>query len=182
MELTNIAFYLFAIVVLGSAAVVVFSKKLMHSAFALLFTLFGVAGFYVLLLADFIAITQIMVYIGGILILIIFAVMMTQRISDVNISSGKRSKSSLLVAGLSCAVVAVTLIIMYGNANFILKEIAPVDSTIKPIGKLLMTDYLLAFEVAGVLLLIAFIGAALIARRDRKDLAKELKGKKTWKL
>lgn len=182
MELTNIVFYLFAVVILGSAAVVVFSKKLIHSAFALLFTLFGVAGFYVLLLADFIAITQIMVYIGGILILIIFAVMMTQRISDINISNGSRSKSSLIVGGLACALVAITLIIMFSNASFIMKDVTPVSSTIKPLGTLLLTDYLLAFEVAGVLLLIAFIGAALIVRRDRKDISKDLQGKKPWKL
>ncbi len=179
MDLITIAFYLFAIVVLGSAAVVVFSKKLMHSAFALLFTLFGVAGFYVLLLADFIAITQIMVYIGGILILIIFAVMMTQKISDVNIRSGMRGKSNLIIGGLGCAAVAITLIIMFGNADFILKETEAVDSTIKPLGKILLTDYLLAFEVAGVLLLVAFIGAALIARREgrEEELKKELKSK-----
>jgi NADH:ubiquinone oxidoreductase subunit 6 (subunit J) len=77
MELTTILFYLFSIVTVGAAAVMVFSKNIVHSAFALMFTLIGVAALYVLLYADFLAATQLLVYVGGILILILFGVMLT---------------------------------------------------------------------------------------------------------
>ena len=69
MDLVVLTYYFLAGLVIASAAVVVFSKNIMYSAFALLFTLFGVAGLYVLLNADFMAVTQIMIYIGGILVL-----------------------------------------------------------------------------------------------------------------
>jgi NADH:ubiquinone oxidoreductase subunit 6 (subunit J) len=77
MELTTILFYLFSVTTLGAAAVMVFSRNIVHSAFALMFTLIGVAALYVLLYADFLAATQLLVYVGGILILILFGVMLT---------------------------------------------------------------------------------------------------------
>jgi len=167
MEILDAVFYLFAVLVLASAAVVVFTKNVMHAAFALLFTFFGVAGLYVLLLADFIAITQIMIYVGGILILIIFGVMLTSRISGVDIKTGVTGKVQTWTAAIVTFAVFVTLSVMYMNVKWITKEVPEVKSTISLIGKSLLTDYLLAFEVAAVLLLVAFIGAALIARRGK---------------
>ena len=78
-----IVFIMFSGLIVGAGLLTVLSKRLMHSAMGLLFTLFGIAGLYALLAADFLAITQIMVYIGGILTLIIFGVMLTSRVSDV---------------------------------------------------------------------------------------------------
>ncbi|MEK6571394.1 MAG: NADH-quinone oxidoreductase subunit J, partial [Bacteroidota bacterium] len=77
MQLFDIVFYVFALVTVVSAFVVVFSKNIVHSAFSLLFTFFGVAGLYVLLNADFLAVTQLLIYVGGILILLLFGVMLT---------------------------------------------------------------------------------------------------------
>ncbi|MFP4369423.1 MAG: NADH-quinone oxidoreductase subunit J [Bacteroidota bacterium] len=165
MALFDVIFYFFAFIILVSAAGVVFSKKLMYSAFSLLFTFFGVAGIYVLLNADFIAITQIMIYIGGILVLIIFGVMLTTKITGVDIKTGTTGKMEYTLAALVTSVLAVFLIVMYSNVQWFLKEAPEAVSTIDEIGLLLMTDYLIAFEVAAVMLLIAFIGAALIARR-----------------
>jgi NADH-quinone oxidoreductase subunit J len=167
MEIFDLVFYVFAVLIVVSAAGVVFSKNVMHSAFSLLFTFFGVAGLYVLLLADFIAVTQIMIYIGGILILIIFGVMLTSRIASVDIKSGATGKFQTGLAAIVTLVVFVTLCTMYMNAQWVIKEVPAVSSTISMIGKVLLTDYLLAFEVAAILLLVAFIGAALIARREK---------------
>lgn len=164
MDFISVLFYVFAAVILGSASVVVFSKNIMYSAFGLLFTFFGVAGFYVLLNADFIAVTQIMIYIGGILVLIIFGVMLTSKITGVDIKTGMTGKVQTGIAAAGAATVAITLIVIFGT--FAGRQPAPnVDSTIKGIGAHLLTDYVLAFEVASVLLLIAIIGAAFIARR-----------------
>ena len=165
MDLITVTFYFLAVVVLGSAAIVVFSKNIMYAAFSLLFTFFGVAGLYVLLNADFIAITQIMIYIGGILVLIIFGVMLTTKITGVDVKTGTMGSFKIGLAALACAVIAITLLVLYANVNWMTATALPQQNTIKPIGYELLTKYLLAFEVASVLLLIAIIGAALIARR-----------------
>jgi NADH-quinone oxidoreductase subunit J len=77
MDIYTIIFYIFAVITLGAACIVVFSRNIVRAAFALLFAFFGVAGIYVFLLADFIAITQLLIYVGGILVLILFGVMLT---------------------------------------------------------------------------------------------------------
>ena len=165
MNWYDIVFYGFAAIVLISAGGVVFSRKMMYSAFSLLFTFFGVAGLYVLLNADFIAVTQIMVYIGGILILIIFGVKLTSKFVDLDIKSGTTGVVQYVLAGLATLVTAVFLINMYINVEWFQNPVPQVESTVKPIGILLMTEYFLAFQVAAILLLLAFIGAAKIARR-----------------
>lgn len=165
MSLIDIAFYFFAILIVGSAYIVVTSKNIMYSAFALLFTFFGVAGIYVLLNADFLAITQIVIYIGGILVLIIFGVMLTNRITGVDIKTGTMSKLQIWITAIICLIAAGGLIIIFLQTNWN-TALAPAKvSTIEDIGRLLLTDYLIGFEIASVLLLIAIIGAALIARR-----------------
>jgi NADH-quinone oxidoreductase subunit J len=161
----NVLFYIFAVLILGSAAVVVFSKNIMYSAFSLLFTFFGVAAFYVLLSADFLAITQIMIYIGGILILIIFGVMLTNKISGVDIKTGTSGKFMMILSSLVVLIIAVSLILVFSSTKWFQNQPQKVSNSITPIGIELMTDYLLAFEVISVLLLIALVGAALIARR-----------------
>ncbi len=166
MNWFDIIFYGFALIVVVSAAGVVFSKKLITSAFSLLFTFFGVAGLYVLLNADFIAVTQIMVYIGGILVLIIFGVMLTSRITGVDIKQGTTGKFQYALAGLVTAIIAVFLIVMYSSVHWLTAPSVEVAGTVEGIGKLLITEYFLAFQVAAVLLLVAFIGAAKIARKD----------------
>lgn len=165
MDIFSIVFYFFAIIIVISAAIVVLSKNIMYSAFSLLFTFFGVAGIYVLLNADFIAVTQIMIYIGGILILIIFGVMLTSKITGVDIKSGTTGKIQIAFAGVISLIVAITLIFVFANTNWFTAELQPHQTTIENIGTELLTNYLLAFEVASVLLLIAIIGAAFIARR-----------------
>ena len=84
---TQIVFYFFAAMTVLSAAVVVFARNLIHSAFALLFTFFGVAALYVFLGADFLAATQMVIYVGGILVLLLFGVMLTHKLYDLNLKS-----------------------------------------------------------------------------------------------
>lgn len=165
MDLITIAFYFFGALTIVFGAVVVFSKNIMYSAFSLLFTFFGIAGLYVLLSADFLAITQIMIYIGGILVLIIFGVMLTTRITGVDVKSGKMGKIQIGTAGVLTSVIAASLILVFTTSKWYLAESQPVDSTINQIGNELLTNYLLAFEAASMLLLIAIVGAAFIARK-----------------
>ena len=106
----TLVFFLFSGVIVGAGLLCVLSKKLMHSAMGLLFTLFGVAGLFALLVADFLAITQIMVYIGGILTLIIFGVMLTSRVADIERQTNVMSSVST-VAGVSISVACAAFLI-----------------------------------------------------------------------
>jgi NADH-quinone oxidoreductase subunit J len=165
MELQAIVFYIFAFITIGSAFIVVFSRNIMYSVFSLLFTFFGVAGLYVLLHADFLAVTQILIYVGGILVLLLFGVMLTNRVVSVDI---KTSTVQTVPALLVVAVVAGSLSGMF-YSTFGSAVAAPVatTTTTPALGELLLTTYLLPFEIASVLLLVALIGAALMSRRDR---------------
>jgi len=166
MDLFTIIFYVFALLTLVSASVVVFSKNIVRSAFSLLFTFFGVAGLYVLLMADFIAITQLMIYVGGILVLVIFGVMLTSRQINVDAKTGT---VQTLPAVLIAAAIAGTLVGMDWSTNW--PQMGTLPETISSgtkIGDLLLTSYLLPFEIASVILLVALVGAAMIARREKK--------------
>lgn len=164
MELYTIIFYLFAALTVVSAFFVVTSKNIIHAAFFLMFTFFGVSGIYVLLGADFLAIVQIMVYVGGILILLLFGVMLTNNVVSVEIKSGTINIVPALIGlGLFTAVV-LSLVL---NNEWRIDETPIGDTTIFALGKYLLTDYVLIFELLGILLLIALIGAASMARREK---------------
>src|SRR3989339_1775956 len=109
MDLFTIVFYFLAVITLGAGAVVVFSRNIIHAAFALLFAFFGVAGLYVLLMADFIAITQLMIYVGGILVLVLFGVMLTSQVLDVQMKSGtiQTFPAVLVVSALAGTLVGI---------------------------------------------------------------------------
>lgn len=167
MSLFDTIFYVFAFIVLFSAFVVVFSRNIIYSAFSLLFTFFGVAGLYALLQADFLAITQILIYVGGILVLLLFGVMLTNRVVSVDIKTGTlQTVPALLIV----AVVAGSLSGIFYSTWKGIPAAAPslMTTTTKSLGEMLMTSYLLPFEIASVILLVALIGAAMISRRERK--------------
>ncbi len=166
MPLYSLVFYLFAFITVFSAFIVVFSKNIVYSAFSLLFTFFGVAGLYVLLNADFLAVTQILIYVGGILVLLLFGVMLTNRVISVDI---KTSTVHTVPALLIVALVAGSLSGMfYSTWRSSTAPAWTLKTTTPPIGELLMTSYLLPFELASVILLVALIGAAMVSRRERK--------------
>jgi NADH-quinone oxidoreductase subunit J len=161
MNLFNIFFYLFALITVVSAIFVVSVKNVVHSAFYLLFTFFGISGLYVLLGADFIAVTQIMVYIGGILILLLFGVMLTNKITNVEIKSGT---INIFPAILLVGVLLGALISIISRTNWKTAEKVIPNTTINNLGKILITDYVLIFELLAILLLVALVGATSIAR------------------
>jgi len=165
MSIYDVIFYLFAILTLGSGYLVVTSKNIVHAAFYLLFTLFGVAGIYVLLGADFLAIVQLMVYVGGILILLLFGVMLTNKITDVKIRTGTLH---ILPAVIGIGLFMGVLVSMMLRTNWKSEPGEIPVTTMYGLGRILLTDYVLIFELLAMLLLIALIGAASIARRDNE--------------
>ncbi len=163
MNWYDIIFYGFALLTIVSAVGVVFSRNIVYAAFSLLFTFFGVAALYVLLSADFIAITQILLYVGGILVLIVFGIMLTTRAYKVEM---KRGILSIVPAVVVAGVIAGTLIGVLTTTKWPSTNLSPYEDTARPIGALLMTNYVLPFELASILLLVALIGAVIIARRE----------------
>ena len=166
MDISTAVFYLIAIITVGSAAVVAFSRNIIYSAFSLLGTFAGVAGLYVFLGADFVAAVQVLIYVGGILVLILFAVMLTHRITDVEITNRAAGR---LPGLLVVAVFLVLLIQTIRETPWIkVKEVVHQPTTAR-IGDLFLENYLLPFELASLVLLAAMIGAVVISRKEIKE-------------
>ena len=166
MDTNLVVFYLFALAAVVGAAGVPMSKNIFWSAMALLSALVGVGGLYVLLAADFLAVTQLLVYIGGVLVLIIFAVMLTSQIKEIEVSN----QNVGLVAGAVLFVLTGTLL-SYVAIWAPWKVVPRPESheTAAAIGNGLLGPWLLPFEVASVVLLATLIGAIVVARKEIKD-------------
>jgi NADH-quinone oxidoreductase subunit J len=165
MHAESVVFVVLAILTVGSAAVVVLARSLISSAFALLGAFVGVAGFYLLLGADFVAAAQLLIYVGGILVLLLFGVMLTHKLYDLDLRGETHQLAPALVACLALAAILMRLAFQAPWARSAPREPA---ATTAEIGRLFLGRYLLPFEVASILLLVALMGAALIVRR-RKD-------------
>lgn len=180
MLFSNILFLISAILTLGFAFMVVYTKNIMHACIYLLFSLLGISGLYASMGAEFVAVTQIMVYVGGIVVLMLFAIMLT---------GGKdfKSKGQELLrlipqmgnkkSYISSSVIVFIMIISLYNLYKLIPKIITIktmnnDPTVDKLGKLLLTDHVLVFELSSVLLLGALIGAAIIARPEDKKVGK----------
>ena len=163
MNVYDFIFYLFAAITVLSAFFVVTNRNVVYSAFFLLFTFFGVAGIYVLLGADFVAIVQLIVYVGGILILLLFGVMLTNKITNVEIKTGT---INIYPAVIGVGLLSGSLLAALITSNWkTFSTEAPLPTT-AALGTMLIQEYALIFELLGIILLIALIGAASIARRE----------------
>ncbi len=162
MPYTTILFYVLALIIVVSAVMVVFNKNVVHSAFSLFFTLFAISGIFVLLKADFIALTQIMVYVGGILILLIFGVMMTTKVTNVELKTKNLNTIPSLV--FSIGIVTILIFVIF-STKWNIRLGLESEETITQIGIMLLSKYLLPFEIASIVLLVALIGSAMFARR-----------------
>ena len=159
----EIIFLGLVVIIATSATWVVVSPNLVHSAVSLLVTLFGVAGLYVFLYADFLAATQVVIYVGGILVLIIFGVMLTNKIDKPVIESDSSNK--IIGALISGFIFSILSIIIIQTKWPVLANNTEGPSTVELIGRLILGKYLLPFELISILLLAALIGAALLARK-----------------
>jgi NADH-quinone oxidoreductase subunit J len=162
----DLVFYGFAALTVLSGFFVVFSRNVVHAGFSLLFTLFGVAGLYALLGADFLAVTQTIVYIGGILILVLFAVMMTRIPQG---GAPRRGFDSAVPAGVFAIALFALLYKVITAVDWKVGQLAPPEATVAEIGTALMTDFIFPFEFASLVLLVAMIGAAILIRERRVE-------------
>ena len=160
----QLAFFVFAALTIGSALYAATAKSIVHSAFSLMATFFAVAGIYAILGSDFLAVTQVIVYVGGILILIVFGVLLTDRVpQEFRVVKPRNYLPALTAAGL--VFVALAGAAMSAKWPKLVKgELPAAATTVEAIGRSLLTDYLLPFEFASILLLIVLVGAARLAR------------------
>jgi len=161
-----VIFYFVALVLVVSAAGVAFSPNIVYSAFSLVGTFGGVAGLYVLLGADFVAGVQILIYVGGILVLILFAVMLTHRISDIHLSNRAVGRiPAFLLCGFTLGLLVMTIL----KNPWVKAEKIVNEPTTSRIGDLFLGTYLLPFELASIVLLVALIGAVIISRKEVRE-------------
>jgi NADH-quinone oxidoreductase subunit J len=166
----QIFFIIAATITLVSAIMVVTVKNLVHAAFYLILTLFGVAAFFVLLNATYLAVIQVVVYIGAIAILIIMAVMVTRNVTGEDVSFIKGFNAGWPVAIVVAALVAGALFL--GLSEWSMPDAAPdVDTSghIAQVGTELVGTYVVPTILAGMLLLAALVGAIMVAWPRRKE-------------
>lgn len=163
-----LAFYVFAGLVVLSSLIILFTRNVLYAAFSLLVTFLGISAVYVLAGADFLAVTQIMVYVGGVLVLMIFGVMLTNKVAGQSVRTQHHNQFWGVLIGGSLLYLLVQGILQAEVASSPWIENAQLiqTSTIQSLGIQLMSDFIVPFELTGVLLLVALIGAAYVAQRQ----------------
>jgi len=174
MTSQQLVFLVIAAIILVSGFSVVTSRNLFHAAIAMMVTFFGVAGFYALLDMGFLAAAQLLVYIGAISILILFAIMMTRRLMQTTESP---FNSQVVMAGIaSVALAAILLVAIIGVWPFGVDAAAPlagdevISDSLQQLGTSLVDPdgFVLPFEIASVLLLAALVGSVFIAWPEKQ--------------
>jgi NADH-quinone oxidoreductase subunit J len=162
--MTNIFYFLSALALFG-AIMTVFSRNLVHSILYLILCFFAIAGHYLLLSAEFLAIVNIIVYAGAIMVLFLFAVML------LNLNKTKKIRltlTSLFAAVISGGILLLVLVAAVKKQSIIEQpvELSPDFGSIKFLGKILFNDYILPFEVSSVLFLSAMIGSIILIKKE----------------
>jgi len=161
-----LAFLFLVLLTCGSALVMLWTKNILHAALAMFMTMLGLAGLYVLAYADIMAVSHLLIYVGGVLILILFGIMLTNqsgrgdKIQNDIVAEESSRVWPLLIGG----IVFATLVWVINQGNFGGLEVTDSESKLSFVGVALLTDYAMPFELVGIYLLIALIGATYIAK------------------
>jgi len=157
------SFYLLAALTLVGGAGVAFTRNIIYSALSLMVAFLGVAGLYILLNAEFVAGVQVLIYVGGVLVLTLFAVMLTHKIADIQVSNRTvgRWLGLVVVAG-----VFVTAYKAMEQATWRSGQWSEASQSTYGIGNALLSEYVLPFELASVVLLAVLVGAVVLSRKE----------------
>lgn len=156
-------FWIFAAMAVAGGLMAALLPRIVHAVFSLLLCFMGVTGIYALAGADFLAVTQVVVYVGGVLVLFAFGILLTGRTALALGDKEVRHRKTGLVVG---ALLAAGLFSALKASVFTASAAAPEEGTTAGLGRLLLGDYLILFEFASVLLLVALVGAAYLVRRQ----------------
>ncbi len=164
--LVKMGLYVVMTLTVAAAIGVVTLPNLFHAALALVVTLVGIAAIYLGLQADFLAVVQILLYVGAVMTLVIFTVMLTERLGDKTIAQKNRLGFPALAGGI---------IFLVAHWRILLKTPWPIKGTPNPptstweLGKAFMSNYVFPFEVISIVLIVALIGAVVIAQKEKES-------------
>lgn len=172
-DIKDFIFVFVAVSAVFGAAITAFSRSLINAALGLLYSLVAIAGIYVFLSADFIAVSQILIYVGGVMVLIIFGIMLTN-------GGGNVYANNPIMKGIPAGLVTLAFL---GAGIFVVKYSGiefsgySYQASTKAIGNLLLKDYILPFELVSVLIVVLIVGAGVMLRKEMflKDQEKEKK-------
>jgi NADH-quinone oxidoreductase subunit J len=160
-----VAFYVLAVLTLGSALMVALVRDLIHAVLFLILSFVGVAGLYITLSADFVAVVQILIYAGAISVLMLFAILLTPRSARDNAAVSYRAPIGVIAGLIGGVIVFVALKTDWTTVS----DEGRFSQTAAEIGKALLDPYVLPFEVASVLLVIAMVGAIILVRPSSEE-------------
>jgi len=177
MIIQAIAFYLFAVVVVASGVMVIAARNPVHSVLFLILAFFNSAGLFVLMGAEFLAMILVVVYVGAVAVLFLFVVMML----DINFVALREGFLRYLPIGMVIGLILlVELIFVFGAwviapsaPQMVVAPIHPDVTNTEALGRILYTDYLYLFQTAGLILLVAMIGAIVLTLRQRVDVRRQ---------
>jgi len=156
-------FYILSAISIGSALMMVFSKNPVHSVLYLIATFFSIAAHFIILNADFLAIVQIIVYTGAIMVLFLYVIMLLNLNSESEVSKSTIVK---IAAALSAGLLFLVMVASFKESVALpVSEVVPGLGSVKNLGKVLFSEYLLPFEATSVLFLSAMAGSVLLAKK-----------------
>jgi NADH-quinone oxidoreductase subunit J len=161
MTVLQVVFVIMALMTLGGAWGVVSARSVFNSALFLVLSFVGVAGLFVTLDAGFLAAVQLLIYVGAIAVLILFAIMLTRRVMDEQV---RQVNEQWGIAGTIAGLLFAALAVITFSAEWKVSNAAPPADSIVALGQALVGPYVLPFEIASIILLVALIGAIVIAR------------------
>lgn len=159
--ISNAVFFLLAFVIIIFAILMVSSRNLVHSALFMVAAFIGIAGIYAMLSADFLAVVQVLVYVGAISVLLVFGVMLTRRTDMKSSNPGNGHKLGAFLTAIGLFGVLTWKVL---STEWATTSAQPAETTVGQIGDLLLGKYVIPFEAAAVLLLVAMAGAILLAK------------------
>ena len=169
MSTVLILFCVLSAVTLSTAFLTIFSRNPIHSAIYLVICFFSIAGHYLLLNAQFLAIVHVIVYSGAIMILFLFTIML-MNLNDEN--EVHKPRITRLGAKVSFCLICVVLILIFINSKPIVGDYTSTGEdfqSIKVLGKVLLNEYMVPFEFASILILVAMIGAVLLSKKEKTE-------------
>ena len=166
MSVTVILFWFLTVLALGSAVMVITSKHPVHSILSLIITFFAISGHYILLNAQFLAIVNIIVYAGAIMVLFLFVVMLMNLDASAEPQKNRILQFAGLISGGSLFLIMVAALLRSAIASSQVQMNSGDAGLIKNLGKALFNDYLVPFEISSVLILSAMIGAVVVGKKE----------------
>ncbi len=169
MSITEILFWVLSVVALFSAIMVVASKNPVHSILFLIVVFFTISGHYILMNAQFLAIVNIIVYAGAIMVLFLFVVMLMNLNAESEPKKNRLIQFAGLISGGCLFLVLIAAITQSSSTNNVMQMASGDHGLIKNLGMVLFRDYVIPFEVSSVLFLSAMIGAVVIGKKEEKN-------------